>query len=203
MQQKKKLQRNIGLLEQMLEGEPDNPGWWYFYGRETLASGNQENALEILKKTEELAKDQPRFGRMVEVYMLMVKIYLPLNQLEEAEVVCHKALAIHADYPDASFFLAQIQIRKGIQLTQEAEKNIKKAKQDFTSYRGNVSADHQISQWKADMLLADVARIAGKLPEAQQIYRNIQTKFPEMKEIQDRLDVLEKTGQRLIQGSGT
>jgi tetratricopeptide (TPR) repeat protein len=201
VQEKNKLQRNLVLLEQMIQEEPENPGWWYFYGRETLASGDRDKALEILRKTEALAQLQPRFGRMVEVQMLMVKIFLPLNQLEEAETACHKALAIHPDYPDASFFLAQIQIRKAVQLTQIAEKNIHKAKNDFASYRGNVSADHQISQWKADMLLADIARIAGKLPEAQQVYRHIQTRFPDMKELQERLDQLKNLGQRLIQGS--
>jgi tetratricopeptide (TPR) repeat protein len=183
------------LLEQMIIDEPDNPGWWYFLGRETLGSGNLDNALEILKKTEALAENQPRFGRMVEVYVLMVKIYLHLNQLDEAEAVCHKALAIHSDYPDASFFLAQINIRKAVRLAQEAEKNIKKAKRDFASYRGNVSADHQISQWKADMLLADIAIMAGKLPEAQQIYKQIQARLPDMKELQERLDQLEKLGE--------
>jgi tetratricopeptide (TPR) repeat protein len=184
VQEKNKLRRNLALLEQMILEEPENPGWWYFYGRETLATGDREKALEILRKTERLAELQPRFGRMVEVQMLMVKIYLPLNQLEEAEAACHKALAIHPDFPDASFFLAQIQIRRAVQLAQDAEKNIHKAKKDFSSYRGNVSADHQITQWKADMLLADIARIAGKLPEARQIYKHIQTKFPDMKELQ-------------------
>jgi glycosyltransferase involved in cell wall biosynthesis len=201
MEQKNKLQRNLKLLEQMVIEEPKNPGWWYFLGRETLASGDHEKALGIFQRTEELAELQPRFGRMVEVYMLMVKIYLPLNQLEEAEVACHKALTIHADYPDASFFLAQIQIRKAVQLAQEAEKNIKKAKHDFASYRGNVSADHQISQWKADMLLADVARMAGKLPETQQTYKKIQARFPDMREVRDRLDDLEKTAEQLKKGS--
>ena len=201
MQQKDKMQRNITLLAQMVADEPNNPGWWYFYGRETLGSGDSTKALEIFLKTEQLAEQQPRFGRMVEVYMLMAKIYLPLNQLDEAEAVCKKALAIHSDYPDASFFLAQINVRRAIQQAQEAEKNIKKAKQDFTSYRSNVSADHQIAQWKADMLLADVASLAGKLPEAQQIYKQIQAWFPDMRELHDRLEQLKKTGQQLIQGS--
>lgn len=200
VQQKAKLQRNLTLLEEMVREEPHNPAWWYFLGRETLGSGDKEKALEILLKTELLAKEQPRFGRMVEVYMLMVKVYLPLNQLEEAEAACNKALAIHSDFPDASFFLAQINIRRALQQAQEAEKNIKKAKQDFASYRSNVSADHQIAQWKADMLLADVARIAGKLPKTQQIYKQIQARFPDMSELHIRLDQLEKTGQQLIKG---
>ncbi|WP_162463363.1 tetratricopeptide repeat-containing glycosyltransferase family 2 protein [Paenibacillus psychroresistens] len=201
MQQKNKLQRNITLLKQMVVDEPDNPGWWYFYGRETFGGGDTVKALEILLRTEQLAEQQPRFGRMVEVYMLMVKIYMPLNQLDEAEAACHKALAIFNDYPDASFFLAQINVRRAIQQAKEAEKNIKKAKQDFTTYRSSVSADHQISQWKADMLLADVARLAGKLPEAQQIYKQIQARFPEMKELEVRLNQLEQTGDQLKHGS--
>jgi glycosyltransferase involved in cell wall biosynthesis len=197
IQQKDKLQRNLSLLEEMVTDEPNNPAWWYFLGRETLGMGDKEKALEILLKTEMLAKLQPRFGRMVEVYMLMVKIYLPLNQLEKAEAACNKALAIHSDFPDASFFLAQINIRRALQQAQEAEKNIKKAKHDFASYRGNVSADHQIAGWKADMLLADVARIAGKLPEAQQIYKQLHKRLPEMNDFQTRLEHLKKIGEKL------
>jgi hypothetical protein len=197
MQQKGKLQRNITLLEQMVAEEPENPGWQYFLGREMLGAGDTEKALEILLKTEALAEQQPRFGRMLEVYMLMVKIHLPLNQLEEAEDACLKALDLQKDYPDAFFFLAQINIRRAIQQAQEAENNISKAKQGFASYRGNVSADHQITQWKADMLLADVARIAGKLPEAQQIYKQIQTRYPDMKELQDRIELLNDIGRKL------
>lgn len=201
VQQKDKLQRNLTLLEEMVREEPNNPAWWYFLGRETLGSGDKKRALEFLLKTEILAKEQIKFGRMLEVYMLMVKIYLSQNQLEEGKAACNKALAIHPDFPDAAFFLAQINLHRALQQAQEAEKNIKMAKQGFASYRGNVSADHQIAQWKADMLLADVARIAGKLPETQQMYKQIQARFPDMKEPQDRLEQLKRTGQQLIQGS--
>jgi len=201
IQQKDKLQRNLVLLEEMIKAEPNNPAWWYFLGRETLGLGDKEKALEILLKTEMLAQLQPRFGRMVEVHMLLVKIYLPLNQLDKAEEACRKALAIHADFPDASFFLAQINIRKALQQAQEAERNIKKAKQDFTTYRGNVSADHQIAGWKADMLLADVARMAGKLPDAQQIYQQLHKRLPEMVEVQTRLEHLRSIAEKLTLNS--
>jgi cytochrome c-type biogenesis protein CcmH/NrfG len=198
IQQKNKLERNLKLLEQMVIEDADNPGWWFFYGRETLATGNREKALELLHKAEALAENQPRFGRMTDIQMLLVKIHLPLNQLEEAEAACHKALSIHPNFPDASFFLAQIQLRRAVDHAREAEKNILKAKQDFASYRGNVSADHQIAQWKADVILADLACLNGKLPEAQQIYKHVLKKFPDMQELQDRLISLENIGRQLV-----
>jgi glycosyltransferase involved in cell wall biosynthesis len=187
----KKIERNLKLLELMVKDEPDNPGWLLYYGRETMVYGNLDKAVEILLKAEQKAPNFPQFGRILDIQMFLAKIYMSLQQLEQAEEACRRALAIAPNFPDAIFYLAQIQIRQAVGLLQTAEASLRSVKGNFQEYRSATPADTQIPQWKTDVALADIALITGKKPEARAILRQVLERFPNLEAIRRRLQNLE------------
>lgn len=178
MQQKKKLERNLRLLEMMLQEDPDNPAWWLFYGRESLGVGHVDKALEILTQADQKAQNHLKFARRLEILMLLATIHLSRNDLAEAEAACNMALSLSAHFPDALYFKAQIEMRRALQLCQDAERHLREAKQAMGVYRGVVSPDINIEQWKADLTLGDLARMIGKTADAQAIYEQVKERMP-------------------------
>jgi hypothetical protein len=60
----------------MIGEEPDNPGHWLYYGRESLGVGKEEQALEALLEAERLGLLIPTFGRLQDVYKLLFQIMM-------------------------------------------------------------------------------------------------------------------------------
>jgi glycosyltransferase involved in cell wall biosynthesis len=189
---KDKIKRNLSLLEQMVAEEPENPGWWTYYGRESLAAGLIDQALHGLAEAERTAQDKPAFARLLDVYMLNAKIRIHRKEWDLAEEACRKALARHPDFPDAKFYYATIQMNRAVALLQGAEQLLQETKQGFSSYRGTVSPDHSIAAWKADVALADIARAAGKFGDAAQIYNKVATRYPHVVEVKKPLQLMDE-----------
>jgi len=190
MQRKDKLNRNIRLLERMVAEEPDNPGWLFYLGRESLGSGQIDKALHLLLDAEQLASATPNFGRLPDILMYQYRIYMHRRDYEQAEAACHRALASAPTFPDAQYGLAQAQMRKAAALLQGAEQLLHQAKTSFTTYRGVVTADRTILDWKADLALADLARLSGKQAEAIRRYEAILQRHPELASVRQKLDKL-------------
>jgi glycosyltransferase involved in cell wall biosynthesis len=186
-----KLERNLRLLRLMVEEEPDNPGWIFYLARETLSSGDVDAALGLLLEAEVKAALQPRFGRLLDVHLLLLKIYMSRKDLDLAQAVCERSLKIHPDYPDTLYMLAQIRMRKAVSLLQQSEKELREAKHGFRTYRGMVTADKAILDWKSDASLADLARLLGKTEEAKRLYRSILERYPELESVRKKLGKLE------------
>lgn len=163
---KNKIERNIGLLRKMTEEEPDNPGWWYFLGRETMESGNVEQALGYFDNVVKLGENNPRFGRMAEIHMLMGRAHYSQGRLDAAEQCYRKALTLHPDYPDAHYQLACIAMVQAQKLLGRAMEHARHSAQGFDTYRGLVGANHEIHQWRADALIGDLLVHNGQLYEA-------------------------------------
>lgn len=192
MKSKAKLARNLALLAMMVEEEPDNPGWWTYYARESLASGLVDQALDALTKATAAAADKPAFARMLDVHMLTAKIRASRKEWELVEQACAQALALHSDYPDAHFYLAMARLKRGNELYRQADASLRKAKEGFATYRGTVSPDHDIARWKADATLADIARATGKLGEAGQVYMEVFKRNPHVAELRKPLELLKQ-----------
>lgn len=195
---KDKIKRNLGLLQTMVEEEPDNPGWWTYYARESLAAGFAEQALEGLRQAEETAKRQPFFGRILDVHMLQAKIHLSRGEWGLAEQACRKALERHPDFPDAHFHLALAKLRQAHELQREAELSLQQAKAGFITYRGTVSPDHEIAKWKADVTLADIVRSRGKFADAAAIYRHIAEAYPYVQQVRRPLQLYEEQAKKMM-----
>ncbi|MFC0212716.1 glycosyltransferase [Paenibacillus chartarius] len=181
MQRKGKIRRNLDLLRMMVEEEPDNPGWWLYYARESLADGAKDEALRGLHEAEKHAGRQPHFARRLDVYMLQAKLYTEREELDAAERACRKALELEPHYPDAQYYLALLQMKRARQLHREAEKLLRGAKKGFEQYRGTVSPDHEIRRWRADASLAEVAKAAGKFGDAHRIFTHLAETYPDVK----------------------
>ncbi|REE56312.1 tetratricopeptide repeat protein [Paenibacillus taihuensis] len=188
MGQQNKLDRNLRLLRLMVEQDPDNPGWYLYYGRETLATGDMEKAKELFLEAERLAAGKPNFGRLLDVLMYLNKIYMSSNNYEQAQRVCLRALEVQPGFPDAKYHLARAQMRQAGVLLQQAERSLKESKEAFRNYRGTVTADAAIADWKADLALADLTAIAGKRSEARGQYERILSRHPELNMVQKKLN---------------
>jgi len=167
---KGKLERNLRLLRLMLDEEPDNPGHWLFYGRESLAAGLEEQGHHALLEALRLAAVQPRFGRLLDIYKLLVELLMKRKLWDEAERVCRQAQEANPHFPDAHYWLAQIRMKQAESLYREAEADIRKAQEALATYRGSVTADYRIGEWLAEMALADIAFRGGKWSEARKLY---------------------------------
>ena len=176
LQSKGKLERNLRLLKLMVEEDPENPGHWLFYGRESLGLGLEEQAFTALLEAERLGFQTPLFGSMPEIYRLLIQIMMQRKNVAEAEAYCHKALAQSPDFPDAHYLLAQVRMRQADELLRLAEASIKQSLTSLPNYRGSVSADYHIGEWKAATSLGELAMRSGKLARAKQIFSQLKEK---------------------------
>lgn len=199
LQSKGKLERNLRLLKLMIEEEPDNPGHWLFYGRESLGLGLEEQAFTALTEAEHLGIQTPLFGRMPEIYRLLIQIMLQRKNYSEAEAYCHKALAQTPDFPDAHYLLAQVRMRQADELLRLAEASIKQSVTSLPNYRGSVSADYHIGEWKAATSLGELAMRSGKLARAKQIFSQHKDKPGATEILSAKLNAIETERKRLNQ----
>jgi glycosyltransferase involved in cell wall biosynthesis len=201
MKDKDKLDRNLRLLEMMLEEEPENPVWLLYYGRETHGTGDVAKAQDYLKLANEKAKLYPAFARRIEILMMLASIHINAKEFEEAKTYCQEALQLRPDFPDALFYMGQIEINLAHRLYHSAELHLRQAKQVSHTYRGVVSPDRNIMNWKADLALGDIARMVGKPADAVNIYESIHRRFPNPSEpaalTRQRLDLIEEQFKRM------
>lgn len=171
MKQKNKLNRNIHLLKMMVEDEPNNPAWLFFYGRELCAAGKIDNGIDILLQCEKVSKNYPSFGRLLDVHTILANAYLSKKDLDKAEEVCIRSLKIRNDFPNTLYILARIKVERSLQLLNEAEKYVVNSLNAFETYRGIVSPDESIRIWKGDLLYSDIALHQGKIAKAVEGYK--------------------------------
>ncbi|HZG57969.1 glycosyltransferase family 2 protein [Paenibacillus sp.] len=170
VQSKAKIERNRNLLLRMVAEEPENPGWWYFLGRETLAANRFEEGYDALRRAEALAAAQPGFGRMVDVYKLMLYATDRLGDAAETDRV-YEAMRRHdPEHPDVLLLWAERERREAQRLLERASRHLASAKRGFETYRGIAHADRSIWRWRADAAEAEIAMHAGKLAEAKDAF---------------------------------
>lgn len=189
---KEKSRRNLKLLKLMTEEEPDNPGWWYFLGRESMDSEGSVESLEYFGKAIEHGKTNPHFGRMAEIHMLMGKIHHSQQRLDLAEECYLKALTVHPDFPDAHFQLASLATLKAQKLLNTAMNHVQHAANGFHTYRGPVAPDQEIHRWKADALKSDILVQNGHLAEGAKLLHSLKGRVPKADFIDKKLTFIEQ-----------
>lgn len=194
---KNKLDRNIKLLKEMVEEEPNNPGWRMFLGRETLINGDVDNAIKILLEAEAVCDMMPQFARKLELYTTLIKAYLNKGDYSNAEIVCEKALAYDKNFPDILYYDAYIKVNKSVQTLKEMEDRINTIKDNYRLYRGTVSPDVSILNFRADLLLADIKLFNANIVEANDLYKKISTSCKQDDCVSDKLAFIERTRIRL------
>ena len=172
LNEKDKLSRNIKLLGMMIEEEPENPAWLFFYGRELCTIGRIEEGITALLNCEEMVKEYPTFGRILDIHRILVKAYLARQDIDKAEEVCLRSMEIRKDFPDILYSYARIKLIKADKLLKEAEKYSVKSMDSFIKYRSIVSPDESIRNWKGNLLLSDIALYQGRIARAVEGYEN-------------------------------
>lgn len=183
LQQKEKLRRNITLLEDVVATDPDQPAWHFFLGREKLALGEREKALEHLLCAVSLGRGRKEFALMQDVFMHLVRVYLLQSEWTQAEEMCLEAIEHTPNFPDAHYYLAHARMQIAHELWKRAEQHVKDAKSYVGSYRGPVACDSDILTHKADLLRVDIAIRAGNLYGGAKILKSMSEKYPELKDI--------------------
>ena len=142
--EKDKLQTRLRQISVMLVEEPNNPIWWMFYGREIRLTGDDEKALEMLSKADQLAEHQPGFGRRQEIWMLLADLNMEKGELEQAREILMRALQQNPDFPDAHYKLARIELEQVKHCLQEAHDNLQRVLPRHAAYRGMIPADRNL-----------------------------------------------------------
>lgn len=80
-----KFERDVRLLKQSIEGEPNNPRTWFYLGQSYHCLGKYQESIECYKKRIEIGgwAEETWYS----MYMIM-KSYLSLKQVSEAEFWC-------------------------------------------------------------------------------------------------------------------
>lgn len=190
---KNKLERNINLLKEMVKQEPDNPGWRMFLGRETFVNGQIDEAIEILLEAEQFANKSFKFARKLELYTTLIKAYLNKADYFNAEKVCERALAYDKNFPDILYYDAFIKVNKSLDVLRKMEIKIDTIKENYRLYRGSVSPDENILNFKADLLLADIKLFTSNTAEANELYKRMAQNTQLHNYIDDKLAFIEKT----------
>ena len=170
IEKKGKLGRNIRLLMEMIEEDETNPLWYCFAGRELFAAGDLNQAAKYLSKCIRLSKNEHSFGRVLEAYTLLIRVYFEMDKFDLAETICLEAMKIRNDFPDLQYLYGLIQFKKANQYYKMAEEYVILSKKAFNTYRDIESPDCTILDWKADLLHADIALFVSKLSDARVLY---------------------------------
>lgn len=192
---KNKIERNLVLLKKSFESNPQDPRLLYFYGRELLASGNSEKAVEILMLVEKFCTENDRKEIAIPAKLLLIKAYINLQEYDNSEAICEKLLAEYPNFPDAFYYLSKIQTLKAKQLLKLAEVCVLETKKIAKDYSGDLSPSSDILNWQIDQLLADIQFDLGNYKESLISYENLMKKATDNIMIDQKIALLK----RLIQ----
>jgi tetratricopeptide (TPR) repeat protein len=114
----------------------------------------------------------------LEIQRLLSQGFLTLGRFKKAEEVCTRMRETDPNFPDTYYYLAYVQMQLARELLVRAEKNLKEVKSRIPAYRGLVTSDTQIAEWKADLLTADLLRLTGRLFQAHKLYEKLLDRCP-------------------------
>ncbi|WP_206919939.1 tetratricopeptide repeat protein [Alicyclobacillus suci] len=143
-----KADRNIGILNAVLQKEPNNPGNLYYLARELSIKGAIVEALSFAEKAIELSKGITSYPLRPKIFLLLRDTYVHLQKIDAGEAVLRELTDELPDYPDGWFWLGSHAAQKGH--IDEAVKYLIIAKEKARAYRGQSNFDSSIATWKAD-----------------------------------------------------
>jgi glycosyltransferase involved in cell wall biosynthesis len=111
VQARRKLERNLRLLEWEHAELPNDPNVLYNLGRNYLAVGRTSEALPHLRRSLELARPSDPFVR--KLYGQLARAYCQLRQRDEALSACRNGLAAFPHYAELLFLYGQLHQEAG------------------------------------------------------------------------------------------
>ena len=145
-------------LDKLLARDPDNYDGLMLGAQIKLAQGKIAEATADYERMAKIYTQSPT------VYYQLAVAYLAGNAADQATTSLKKALALNANFPEATLLLAGLETKNG-----EVDAAIASLKQ--------LTRQHpQIGE--AQLLLADAYRVRGNFDDALAIYRQLETSYP-------------------------
>ncbi|WP_158306708.1 tetratricopeptide repeat-containing glycosyltransferase family 2 protein [Alicyclobacillus acidocaldarius] len=188
----KKFRRNLELLTEALEREPNNPVYEFYIGRESLFLKDYTKSIEYLERAEQHAKEIAGFSLLPDIRRRLAQAYMLAGKNEHMANKLEDMVKEHPEYPDGWFLRGEKKLREAGVLLQEAAQDFAKAQEAAQKYRGITEYDTAIGLWKAPAQLGEIARMRGNLVEARRWYQRVLKQEPNLKTIRERLEKLEQ-----------
>lgn len=191
MYSKSKFDRNIRLLRASIQDDPDDIVSWGFLGRELLYTGHIDEAIEALSHTEALTDRHPDYGMISVVRMLLINALLAKDRVEEAMDVANRVCESDPSFPDVWYTKGKVEMSLALKHLRSAQASFQTAINAIPKYRGILSFDPEIMQWKAVAALGDVAKMNGDLAEARRLYSQAKNCCPDSDVLEHQLKFIE------------
>ncbi|CAB1127846.1 conserved protein of unknown function [Candidatus Hydrogenisulfobacillus filiaventi] len=192
MKAKGKLERNVRLLEKSVQDDPNDVASWGFLGRERYFLGQLDEAIDALYRAEQLAAQNPSYGRVAEVRQFLTEALLARDRVDEALAVAERAVAESANFPAAWYLLGKARLTKALALLRGAKEAFGKSLETAPTYRGIVSFDSDIARWKAPAAIADVLKLSGDWVGARAGYERVLSTAPELEIVRKQLEQMDR-----------
>lgn len=136
-QAKRKLDRNVGLLNTALASEPDNPRWLYFIVRDGFVTLGREQIVEVCTRLRELAFTGVHTADLLSArdYQALTlpvacQALIALGDLRTAHQYCDELDEIEADNPDAHYLRSMAELATGTVTAQDLLRTVRLRKND-------------------------------------------------------------------------
>ena len=197
MTAKRKLERNIALLQKTVEEDPGDVAAWGFVGREYYFSALFEEAVRTLYRTEDLSRAVPTYGRLPEVRTYLTEALLRLDRLEEARQVARRMIEETPQFPGGWYLRGRVELAMGVKMLEQAQTSFAEAKNRAPQYRGLVSYDATIPSYRAVVGMADAAKLLGRWTDAIALYQQASTVLA-TPEVETQLRYLSEEASRVV-----
>ncbi len=200
MEAKGKLARNVELLRQAVEDDPEDVASWGFLGRELLFLGDIDASIRALYKAETLAREASWYARIAEVRNYLVEALVRQDRLNEAQAVVNRGVADNPDYPGLWYAKGRVELLTLIKLLNSSKQAFERAQTTAATYRGIVAFESLIPVWRAKAGVADVTRFAGDLVTAKRLYQELLAIDPKLSQMQAQIDRIDEQARLLAAG---
>jgi tetratricopeptide (TPR) repeat protein len=197
MNTKSKFERNIRLLRASIQHDPDDIVSWGFLGRELLFTGQIDEAIDALSHTEALMDKHPEYGMASVVRMLLINALLAKDRIEDALDVANRVCESDPSFPDVWYTKGKVEMSLALKYLKSAQSSFETAINTAPYYRGILSFDPEIMQWKAVAALGDVAKMNGNLTEARRLYSQAKNWCPDNDVLEYQLKFIDDQRKRL------
>ena len=178
MDSRQKVDRNVRLLEQWIEDEPQNPAAWGFLGRDLYIGGQLERAVAALSRAEAVAAHDPSYGRLPEVRAVLCEALVRLHRLEEARAVAERMTTDNPAFPTGWYWRGHVALLQSDERLKDAVAWARRARELAPQYRGIVSVSSEVPNFLAALTEADASKMQGRWADALALYQSLEAAFP-------------------------
>ena len=203
MESRRKIERNIRLLEQWVADEPQNAAAWGFLGRDLYVGGQLERAVAALSRAEAVATADTSYGRLAEVRAVLCEALVRLHRLEEARAVAERMTTHHPEFPTGWYWRSHVALLQADERLQDAVAWSRRARELAPRYRGIVSVPGDVANFLSVLTEADAKKMQARWSDALGLYKDLTTKYPDHHGVKRQISWIMEETQRIVASSET